>query len=144
MFRSTQSKTDILQRDWRNAWSTYQSRLRLLRLDVDEAKLALESLTAKCNQWRQLADRGAVTVSEVQEAESNLAVAKINLARAEEMLQLYADIETTEPELNPASFDAADTTKPDSSPMPVPDVRDPPLPDATADPLAPQEKAVKP
>ena len=144
IFRSTQSKTDILQRDWKRAWSAYQSKLRLLELDVDESRLALESLTTRCHQFRQLADRGAVSASEVQEAESSLAVAEIDFQRAKEMLRLYAEIETTEPELNPESPEAVDSTKPAPSPKPVPNVRDPLLPDTPDIPPAPPEKTVKP
>ncbi len=104
--RSTQSKLDTLQRDWNHAWSAYQSKLRLLQLDLEEAKLDLESLTVEQNRMRQLNERqqGAFSISEVQKTESRLAVARINVQRAEEMLKLYADIETQEPQLNPDSL----------------------------------------
>ena len=54
---------------------------------------------------RQLSERqrGAFSISEVQKTESSLAVARINVQRAEEMLKLYADIEIQEPQLNPDS-----------------------------------------
>ena len=94
--RSTQSKLDNLQRDWNHAWSAYQSKLRLLRLDLEEAK----SLTAEHDRMRQLADKGVIPISEVQKSESSLAVSRINVLRAEEMLKLYADIEAQEPQLN--------------------------------------------
>ncbi len=102
--RSTQSKLDTLQRDWNFAWSAYQSKLRLLRLDLEEAKLAFETLTGEHNRARQHPDKGAFSISEVQATESRLAVAGINVQRAEEMLKLYADIEIQEPQLNPDSL----------------------------------------
>lgn len=94
----------LRQRDWNQAWSAYQSKLRLLQLDLEEAKLTLESLTGEHDRMRQLAEKGAFSVSEVQKTESRLAVARINVQRAEEMLKLYADIETHEPQLNPESL----------------------------------------
>ena len=139
-----QKLVDRHQRDWNRAWSAYQSKLRLLRLDLEEAKLAHESLAGELNRMRQHPDQGAFSISEVQRTESRLAIARINVQRAEEMLQLYADIETTEPELNPASLDAADSTKPDSSPKSESDVQDPLLQDFPDNPPAPPEKAVKP
>ncbi len=142
-FDSTKEQLASEQRDWNLAWSAYQSKVRLLRLDLEEAELAHESLTGELNRMRQHPDQGAFSVSEVQRTESRLAIARINVQRAEEMLQLYADIETTEPELNPASLDAADSTKPASPPKPVSDVQDPLLQDGP-NPFARPENAVKP
>lgn len=101
--RSTQSMLDTRQRDLNRAWSAYQSKLRLLGLDLEEAKLAFETLTGEHNRARQHPDKGAFSISEVQATESRLAVAGINVQRAEEMLKLYADIEIQEPQLNPDS-----------------------------------------
>lgn len=102
--RSAQSMLDTRQRDWSRAWSAYQSKLRLLRLDVDKAKLTLETLQKNHDRMKRLVESGAVSVSEVTQATSDLAIAKINVQRAEELLKLYADIETQEPQLNPASL----------------------------------------
>ena len=99
--RSWQSALDTRQRDWSRAWSAYQSKLRLLRLDVDEAKLTLEPLQKNHDRMKRLAESGVVSTSEVTQAASDLAIAQINVQRAEELLKLYADIETQEPQLNP-------------------------------------------
>ncbi|MEZ6033229.1 MAG: thioredoxin family protein [Planctomycetaceae bacterium] len=90
--------------DWNQAWSAYQSRLRLLKLDVEEAKLAFESRTTQNEQVRKKHEAGFVSVGEVQKSASELTAARFNLLRAEELLKLYADIETQEPDLNPDSF----------------------------------------
>ena len=102
--RQAQSSLERGHRDWNRAWSAYQSKLRLLRLDVDEAKLTLEPLQKNHDQLKRLVERGAVSASEVTQAASDLAIAQINVQRAEEMLKLYADIETQEPQLNPDSL----------------------------------------
>ncbi|MCA9011557.1 MAG: hypothetical protein KDB01_17515 [Planctomycetaceae bacterium] len=92
--------------DWKRAWSTYQSRLRLLKLDVEEAKLAFESRTMQNERVRNMHETGFVSIDEVQKAASELTAARFALLRAEELLKLYADIETQEPDLNPDSFKA--------------------------------------
>jgi hypothetical protein len=104
--RQAQSSLDTGHRDWNRAWSAYQSKLHLLRLDVEEAKLTLEPLQENHDQLKRLVERSAVSVGEVTQAASDLAIAKINVQRAEELLKLYADIETTEPELNPDSLNS--------------------------------------
>ena len=104
IFDSSEKQLAPLQVDWNHAWSAYQSKLRLLRLDLEEAKLANESLTAEHDRMRQLAHEGAIPSSDVQKSESRLAVARINVLRAEEMLNLYANIEFQEPQLNPDSL----------------------------------------
>ncbi len=101
---SMQSQLDTVQQDWKLAWSAYQSKLRLLRLDLEEAKLALDSLTVEQNRMQQLVEKGAIPKGDLQTTESRLAVAKINVLRAEELLKLYADIEILEPTLNPDSL----------------------------------------
>lgn len=99
--RQAQSSLDTGHRDWNRAWSAYQSKLRLLRLDVEEAKLALESLQQNHDRLKRMAESGAAPVSEVTQAASDFAIARIKVQRAEELLKLYADIETQEPQLNP-------------------------------------------
>lgn len=90
--------------EWKETWNAYQSRLRLLKLDVEEAKLAFESRTAQNEQVRKKHEAGFVSVGEVEKSASQLTAARFNLLRAEELLKLYADIETQEPDLNPDSF----------------------------------------
>ena len=92
--------------EWKETWNAYQSRLRLLKLDVEEAKLAFESRTAQNEEVRKQADLGFASISEVQKSSSVLTAARFTLLRAEEMLKLYADIEAQEPDLNPDSFKA--------------------------------------
>ena len=88
-------------RDWPQAWSEYQSQLRLLRLDVEAAKASLAPLIGKLDRVKQLVEKGVASKFETDEAESQVQLAEIQLRRAEELLKLYTDIETNEPKLNP-------------------------------------------
>jgi multidrug resistance efflux pump len=90
-----------LEHDWNHEWSGYQSKLRLLKLDVEEARLTIDSATTDLERMRQLAARQAASAHEVQKAAATVSAAKINLKRAEELLKLYFDIEMQEPERNP-------------------------------------------
>ncbi len=91
-------------KDWLRSWSEYQSLLKLLRLDVEEAQTAVESLNMEVTRLQKMHDQGLLPTGEVQKAMANLAAAKINLQRTEQVLKLYADIEASEPDLNPASI----------------------------------------
>ncbi len=71
---------------------------------MEEAKLALESLQQNHDRLKRMAESGAALVSEVTQAASDFAIARIKVQRAEELLKLYADIETQEPQLNPDSL----------------------------------------
>ena len=92
--------------DWGYAWASYQSKVRLLKMDVEEAELAVGSKTSGLDRMQKLAAAQAVSSEELRNAESEAVAAKYKLARAEELLKLYADIETQEPDLNPDSLNA--------------------------------------
>jgi hypothetical protein len=94
------------KRDWDYAWSAYQSKMRLLKLDVEDARLAFDTKFADRDRMQKLADKGVVTTQEFQKASSEVSGAEIQLKRAEELLKLYVDIEAQEPELNPDSLNA--------------------------------------
>ncbi len=91
--------------DWKLAWASCQTQLRLLKLDVDEATLAMESVQKNHDYHMKLVERGIATgVFEVDESRTQLAIARIQVQRAEELLRLYEEIEKTEPHLNPELF----------------------------------------
>jgi|GEM_PF-1062315 len=104
-------------RDWHQAWSQFQSQLRLLRLDVEAAESILSPLEQKHARLKPLTESGAIPVREFRQLETELPIAKIQLRRAEELLQLYADIEKNEPQLNPdykaPAADEATNAKPE-------------------------------
>lgn len=100
---ATEAAIARFKREWTQAWASYQAQLRLLQLDVEEARLNLDSLTQQHDRLQKLAEHAAISSSEVQQAASAVAVAKIKLQRAEEVLKLYADIEKQDQELNPDS-----------------------------------------
>lgn len=91
---------------WKSCWSEYQSQLRLLQLEVDEAKLAIEPLQQKHDRQSVQLKSGFATISEITQTASDLAIAKIKVQRAEELLKVYAEIETQQPELNPHSLES--------------------------------------
>ena len=88
-------------RDWRQAWSEYQSQLRLLQLDVEEAQVPLSELRDNRERARQLFEAGNIASSRFQEVESKCRIAEIQSKRADEVLRLYLNIEKNEPQLNP-------------------------------------------
>ena len=90
--------------DWKLAWASCQTQLRLLKLDVDEATLAMESVQKNHDYHMKLVERGIATGVEVNELRIQSAIARIQVQRAEELLRLYEEIEKTEPHLNPESF----------------------------------------
>lgn len=106
--RSYQSAADGYLRDWKQAWASYQTQLRLLKLDVDEAKLAVEQMQRDYEQWVTATDERKIARmnGEIAGPRYEVDLAKINLQRAEELLKLYADIETQQPELNPDSLES--------------------------------------
>ena len=106
--RSYESAADGYLRDWKQAWASYQTQLRLLKLDVDEAKLAVEQMQRDYEQWVTATEERKIARmnGEIAGPRYDVDLAKINLQRAEELLKLYADIETQQPELNPDSLES--------------------------------------
>ena len=88
-------------RDWHQAWSEYQSQLRLLQLGFEAAEATVVPANHKHEIVKARSKMGRGTSLEVQQAESELKLAEIQLRRASELLQLYTDIEKNEPQLNP-------------------------------------------
>jgi len=88
-------------RDWRQAWSEYQSHLRLLQLDVEESQVALAEQGSELERAKQLNETGNIPFSTFQQAVTKHRIAEIQLKRTAEILRLYADIEKNEPALNP-------------------------------------------
>lgn len=101
-----QATLDAAQRDWNHSWSAYQSKLRLLKLDVEEAWVEVDKQQRGYKQRVSANEKqaGTFTPAEISLHGSSVDSAIINLQRAEELLKLYADIETQEPELNPDSL----------------------------------------
>jgi len=88
-------------RDWRQAWSEYQSDLRLLQLDVEESQVALAEQGSELERAQQDFEVGNIHISRFQQAVTKHRIAEFQLKRTAEILRLYADIEKNEPELNP-------------------------------------------
>lgn len=88
---------------WQEPWNAYQSRLRLLKLDVDEAAVQLESAEAYLARL-EMARELTYTMSEMALARSAVSTARFRRDRAAEIMRPFADIEVQNPELNPATF----------------------------------------
>jgi len=95
-----QTRLDVKMREWRQTWAEYQTFVRLLRLDVEATHASLALLQQKI-ELRRRAPKDSFAPFEIQETESEVKLAEIQLRRAEELLQLYTDIEKNEPQLNP-------------------------------------------
>ncbi len=91
-------------RDWNNDWSEYQSQLKFLRLDVEEAKANLDLKKKKADYFQARYERGAATALEGVDSNSDLNIAEYRLLRVTELYNLYAAIETSEPILDPDTF----------------------------------------
>jgi outer membrane protein TolC len=61
----------------------------------------VEQLLAEIERTTRLTDKGLVSISELQQLESRLAIARINLRRAEELLALLANLEVKDPNAGP-------------------------------------------
>jgi hypothetical protein len=96
-----QQSYEMALADWKSAWEAYQTQLRLKQLDVEEAKTVVEQLLAEIERTTRLTDKGLVSISELQQLESRLAIARINLRRAEELLALLANLEVKDPNAGP-------------------------------------------
>ncbi len=91
-------------RDWKRDWSEYQSQLKFLRLDVEEAKANLDLKKKKADYFTARYERGVASAREGADSKSDLNIAEFRLLRVTELYNLYAAIETSEPKLNPDSF----------------------------------------
>ncbi|MEZ6058814.1 MAG: hypothetical protein R3C19_00465 [Planctomycetaceae bacterium] len=92
---------------WDRAWTDYQSRVRLLNLDVQEAELVLKQ---RLEEWgvaemaNEKSSSRAFTPTEMSARERAHAHAQIAVQRATERLQQLTDIVEMQPELNPDHF----------------------------------------
>ena len=91
--------------DWKRSWSSYQTQLRMLKLDVEAAKLALEPVQQFHERIEKLKGSGWSTLTEIKQAAAQAAIAQVQVQRAEELLRLYEEIEKTAPHLNPELFE---------------------------------------
>jgi hypothetical protein len=87
--------------DWKRAWSEYQTQLQLLRLDIQEAEKHLSFLARKVEQANKQYSEGSLSQTELSEQRMRLDLAVIKVERAQQIYQLFAEIEKSEPELNP-------------------------------------------
>ena len=87
--------------DWKRAWSEYQTQLQLLRLDIQEAEKQLSFLARKVEQANKQYSEGSLSQTELSEQSMRLDLAVIKVERAQQIYQLFAEIEKSEPELNP-------------------------------------------
>jgi hypothetical protein len=87
--------------DWKRAWSEYQTQLQLLRLDIQEAEKQLSFLARKVEQANKQYSEGSLSQTELSEQSMRFDLAAIKVERAQQIYHLFAEIEKSEPELNP-------------------------------------------
>ena len=90
--------------DWKRDWSEYQSQLRLLRFDVEEAESNLSLKNRKADLYASRYRMGTGTELESADSKSDLNIAQFRLSRANELYSQYASLEKSDPQLNPDSY----------------------------------------
>ena len=96
--RRKQSKK--AESEWRAEWNNYQSYLKLLQLDVDQNQQNVESAKRLFSDFQCDKD-GRPTSSPAHQSEQELHSFENQLQRSQAIFELYNNIATTEPELNP-------------------------------------------
>ncbi|MEZ6133025.1 MAG: hypothetical protein R3C59_30505 [Planctomycetaceae bacterium] len=99
-----QSTLNEAMTDWKQVWRDYESGIRVLEIDVEEAKTRVANDLEQCERMRRLAAKAAVAANEVQEREATLALSQLGRRRAEERLALYKSIIEDAPHLDPGQF----------------------------------------
>lgn len=98
--------------DWQREWSNYQTQMRLLQLDIDEATATRDMAGEKLDRVDALVEKSVVPESELGEAMTEHRTASGRLERARQIHALYREIEANEKELlPPAPEDSADATE---------------------------------
>ena len=95
--------------DWRREWSNYQTQMRLLQLDVDEANATQDAAAKKLDRVKELVEHLAVPATELEEAMTEHRTGNARLERAKQIYALYREIEANEKELLPP--DPEDSTE---------------------------------
>ena len=96
--RRKQSKK--AESEWRAECNNYQSYLKLLQLDVDQNQQNVESAKRLFSDFQHDKD-GSPTSSPAHQSEQELHSLENQLQRSQAIFELYNNIATTEPELNP-------------------------------------------
>jgi hypothetical protein len=109
--RSHQEQVTLFLSQWKHHWSVYESQLKLLQLDIDEARIRHSAARTALERVRELVENGVMTTTEHRKAETELAVSEIAVKRAELHLAPYAAIQIEMSELNPRNFDARQLLK---------------------------------
>jgi len=100
-----QEELELLLGEWKQEWSLYQSLLKLLLLDIEEAKIRHSAARTELERTQKLAANGVITTAERRKAETELAVSEIAVQRAELQMVPYTAIDKEIAELNPKNFD---------------------------------------
>ncbi len=98
---SQQSDRDRLAREWQVLWKTYQAKLHLRQLDLQEAQTRMTTQTKHLELVNQQYLAGLVSSETREKADFEFKTSQIQLARVNADLQFYTDIITNEPELDP-------------------------------------------
>lgn len=104
-----QMELDEFMGKWRQQWDAYQSRIRSLQLDVDQAKFEYDAAAEDLSRMKRLADRNAVAVRELRKSEQAMTALEFELKRAQERLAYLRTVETGAPNLNPATLDLSES-----------------------------------
>ena len=109
--RSYQPQLTEFLGQWKQEWSLYESQLKLLQLDVEEAEIRFSAARKAADRVREMARAGVISSTEQRKAETELGVSEIAVKRAHLYMAPYAAIQTKTSELDPRNFDAKQLLK---------------------------------
>jgi hypothetical protein len=93
--------------NWKRIWSEYRTQLELLQLDIKDGETVLSSLEKKAVQTKQQISQGLLSQQELEEQLTRIDLARTKIDRAKKIFDLYAEIENSDPELNPSKVEQA-------------------------------------
>lgn len=99
-----QAAADMALRTWKASWEEYQSRLRMLRIEVEKARVKTSAAEQEYQRASQLVAAGNISMEVGREKEAALKLRTLEQEQIEELLGMYASVEVNDSELNPASI----------------------------------------
>ena len=93
--------------NWKRIWSEYRTQLELLQLDIKDVETILSSLEKKAVQTMRQVSQGSLSQQELDEQLTRIELARTKIDRAKKIFDLYAEIEKSDPELNPSKLEQA-------------------------------------
>lgn len=115
----TQRDLKTSMHDWQLAWHTYQTRVSLLQLDLQQARQQLDQRNETLNSVLK-GPEGLVSKTDFRKLEAEKDQSEVQVQRAEEVLRLYQGIGEKNPELDPSALKPETSDSPEAPEPPAP------------------------